>query len=178
MIQSIMVSAFNLTKFYDSHAAVRDVSLFVGAGEVCALVGPNDAGKTTLLKMFAGLLRPTRGRLEVAGIEVGAEPKRLHEVVGYVPDTFGLYDELTVKDFLDYFARAHLVADEKVEKRIASVLELTHLREKRDARVGSLSRGMRQRLVIAKTLLPAPKVLCWTNPLPVLIRSRALNCAT
>ena len=70
-----MISSYNLTKYYDTHAAVRDVNLFVGAGEVCGLIGPNGAGKTTLLKMLAGLLRPTSGRIEIGGIEVGTEPK-------------------------------------------------------------------------------------------------------
>lgn len=159
-----MISTSGLTKFYETHPAVREVSLFVPAGETCALVGPNGAGKTTLLKMLAGLLRPSSGKIEVAGVEVGAEPKRLHRIVGYVPDTFGLYDDLSVRHFLEYFARAHEVPRESEGKRIDGVLGLTNLSGKRDALVGSLSRGMRQRLVIAKTLLPAPKVLLLDEP--------------
>src|SRR5215210_1863639 len=159
-----MISTSGLTKFYDAHPAVRDVTLFVPAGETCALVGPNGAGKTTLLKMLAGLLRPSSGKIEVADIEVGAYPKRLHRMVGYVPDTYGLYDELRVREFLEYFARAHDVPAGGVAKRIDAVLGLTNLGAKRDARVGSLSRGMRQRLVIAKTLLHAPKVLLLDEP--------------
>ncbi len=159
-----MISTSGLTKFYDTHPAVREVSLFVPAGETCALVGPNGAGKTTLLKMLAGLLRPTSGRIEVAGVEVGAEPKRLHRIVGYVPDTYGLYDDLSVRHFLEYFARAHEVAAEGLGKKIDGVLDLTNLAGKRDAQVGTLSRGMRQRLVIAKTLLHAPKVLLLDEP--------------
>ena len=159
-----MISTYALTKYYDTKPAVRDVSVHVALGETCALVGPNGAGKTTLLKMLAGLLRPTSGKMEVAGVEVGAEPKRLHEIVGYVPDTFGLYDELTVAQFLEYFARAHRVPLEKIEKRVRSVLELTGLTSKINAAVGALSRGMRQRLVIAKTLLHAPKVLLLDEP--------------
>lgn len=159
-----MISTSGLTKFYETHPAVREVSLFVPAGETCALVGPNGAGKTTLLKMLAGLLRPTSGKIEVAGVEVGAEPKRLHRIVGYVPDTFGLYDDLSVRHFLEYFARAHEVPRESTGKRIDGVLGLTNLVGKRDAQVGALSRGMRQRLVIAKTLLHAPKVLLLDEP--------------
>ncbi|HEV2913979.1 MAG TPA: ABC transporter ATP-binding protein [Pyrinomonadaceae bacterium] len=159
-----MVSTFGLSKYYETTPAVRDVDLYVSRGEICGLIGPNGAGKTTLLKMLAGLLRPTSGKIEVDRIEVGAEPKRLHEIVGYVPDTFGLYDELSVRQFLEYFARAHNVASDKVRKRIASVLELTNLSSKLEAAVGSLSRGMRQRLVIAKTLLHAPKVLLLDEP--------------
>ena len=159
-----MISTSGLTKYYDTQPAVREVNLFVPAGETCALIGPNGAGKTTLLKMLAGLLRPTSGKIEVSNIEIGVEPKRLHRIVGYVPDTFGLYDELKVWQFLEYFARAQGVPGEKVAKRIDAVLELTSLTPKRDAAVGALSRGMRQRLVIAKTLLHAPKVLLLDEP--------------
>jgi ABC-2 type transport system ATP-binding protein len=159
-----MISTSNLTKYYDTHPAVREVNLFVPAGETCALIGPNGAGKTTLLKMLAGLLRPTSGKIEVAGVETGVEPKRLHRIVGYVPDTFGLYDELRVWQFLEYFARAQEVPREKAARRIDSVLELTRLTPKREAAVGALSRGMRQRLVVAKTLLHAPKVLLLDEP--------------
>jgi ABC-2 type transport system ATP-binding protein len=159
-----MISTFDLSKYYETKPAVREVDLYVSQGEICGLIGPNGAGKTTLLKMLAGLLRPTSGKIEVDRIEVGVEPKRLHEIVGYVPDTFGLYDELSVRQFLEYFARAHGVPADKVSKRIASVLELTNLTSKLEAAVGSLSRGMRQRLVIAKTLLHAPKVLLLDEP--------------
>src|SRR5215210_68894 len=117
-----MISTFDLSKYYETKPAVRDVDLYVSHGEICGLIGPNGAGKTTLLKMLAGLLRPTSGKIEVDRIEVGVEPKRLHEIVGYVPDTFGLYDELSVRQFLEYFARAHRVSSERVEKRIENVL--------------------------------------------------------
>jgi ABC-2 type transport system ATP-binding protein len=159
-----MINTLGLTKYYDTRPAVRDVSLYVPAGEICGLIGPNGAGKTTLLKMLAGLLRPTSGKIEVGGIEVGTEPKQLHQIVGYVPDTFGLYDELTVRHFMQYFARAHRVPQEQVERRIGGVLELTNLTSKYEEPVGALSRGMRQRLVIAKTLLHAPKVLLLDEP--------------
>jgi ABC-2 type transport system ATP-binding protein len=159
-----MINTLGLTKYYDTKPAVRDVDVFVPMGEICGLIGPNGAGKTTLLKMLAGLLRPTSGRIEIGGIEVGAEPKQLHELVGYVPDTFGLYDELPVRHFMEYFAKAHRVPKEQTERRIAGVLELTNLGSKYDEPVGALSRGMRQRLVIAKTLLHAPKVLLLDEP--------------
>jgi ABC-2 type transport system ATP-binding protein len=159
-----MINTLGLTKYYDTRPAVRDVSLYVPAGEICGLIGPNGAGKTTLLKMLAGLLRPTSGKIEVGGIEVGTEPKLLHQIVGYVPDTFGLYDELTVRHFMQYFARAHSVPQAQVERRIGGVLELTNLTSKYEEPVGALSRGMRQRLVIAKTLLHAPKVLLLDEP--------------
>lgn len=163
-LQNEMINTLGLTKYYDTKNAVRDVDMFVAAGDICGLIGPNGAGKTTLLKMLAGLLRPTSGKIEIGGIEVGTEPKQLHEIVGYVPDTFGLYDELSVCDFMEYFAKAHRVPEEQMAKRIAGVLELTNLWSKYDEPVGALSRGMRQRLVIAKTLLHAPKVLLLDEP--------------
>ena len=159
-----MINTLSLTKYYDTKPAVREVDLFVPAGEICGLIGPNGAGKTTLLKMLAGLMRPTSGKIEVDGIEIGTEPKQLHEIVGYVPDTFGLYDELSVQHFMEYFAKAHMVAPHQTDKRIAGVLELTNLSSKLFEPVGALSRGMRQRLVIAKTLLHAPKVLLLDEP--------------
>src|SRR5918911_971256 len=112
-----MISTSGLTKFYETHPAVREVSLFVPAGETCGLVGANGAGETTPLEMPGGPLRPTSGKIEVAGVEVGAFPKRLHRVVGYVPDTYGLYDDLSVRHFLEYFARAHEVSRESTGKR-------------------------------------------------------------
>ncbi len=159
-----MLLTHNLSKFYDTAAAVRDVDIYVPEGETCALIGPNGAGKTTLLKMLAGLLRPTSGTIEVNRADVSRDPKRLHETIGYVPDTFGLYDELSVTHFLDYFARANNIESPKVAKRISDVLSLVGLTEKSKAQVGSLSRGMRQRLVIAKTLLHAPKILLLDEP--------------
>ncbi|MBX7224261.1 MAG: ABC transporter ATP-binding protein [Blastocatellia bacterium] len=159
-----MISTIGLTKYYEDMPAVKGIDLFIGQGEICGLIGPNGAGKTTLLKMLAGLLQPTRGRIEIDGNDVGAEPQKLHEVVGYMPDTFGLYDEMLVWHFLDYFAHAHRVPKAEVPSRIDEVLYLTNLTSKREARVGLLSRGMRQRLVIAKTLLAKPKVLLLDEP--------------
>ena len=159
-----MINTTSLTKYYEGSPAVIGANLFVGAGQICGLIGPNGAGKTTLLKMIAGLLRPTSGRIEVAGIDVGCETKKLHSMVGYVPDVFGLYDELSVRHFLEYFGRAHNVQRSALRKRIGEVLEVTRLTSKIDARVGSLSRGMRQRLVIAKTLLHAPQIILLDEP--------------
>lgn len=159
-----MIATYQLTKYYDTHPAVQKASLYVGLGEICGLIGPNGAGKTTLLKMLAGLLRPTSGRIEINGVDVGAEPKELHSVVGYVPDTYGLYDELSVAEFLLYFGAANRVPRERLAQRLEEVLQLVKLTHKREARVGALSRGMRQRLVIAKTLLHAPRVLLLDEP--------------
>ncbi|MBI4851413.1 MAG: ABC transporter ATP-binding protein [Acidobacteria bacterium] len=159
-----MISTFALTKYYETIPAVKNVDLFIGAGEICGLIGPNGAGKTTVLKMLAGLLLPTSGRIEIAGEEVGAEPKKLHSFVGYLPDNFGLYDELTVWQFLDYFANAQKVERQSISSRIEKVLDLTRLVSKRNALVGTLSRGMRQRVLVAKTLLGHPKVLLFDEP--------------
>jgi ABC-2 type transport system ATP-binding protein len=159
-----MIATFGLTKYYETVAAVRNIDLFIGNGEICGLIGPNGAGKTTLLKMLAGLLLPTSGRIEIAGSEVGAEPKKLHAFVGYLPDTFGLYDDLTVFQFLDYFANAQRVPRAAINPRIDKVIDMTNLGNKRNALIGTLSRGMRQRLLIAKTLLAQPKVLLFDEP--------------
>lgn len=159
-----MIATFGLTKYYETISAVKNVDLFIGHSEICGLIGPNGAGKTTLLKMLSGLLLPTSGRIEIAGEEVGAEPKKLHSFVGYLPDNFGLYDELTVWQFLDYFANAQKVERQSIPSRIEKVLDLTRLVSKRNALVGTLSRGMRQRVLVAKTLLSHPKVLLFDEP--------------
>lgn len=159
-----MIATSGLTKFYETVAAVRSVDFYVAEGEICGLIGPNGAGKTTLLKMLAGLLLPTSGRIEIDGKEVGTEPKKLHEFVGYLPDNFGLYDDLTVWQFLDYFGNAHKVPKELLANRIEKMLDLTNLISKRDALIGTLSRGMRQRVLISKTLLAQPKVLLFDEP--------------
>lgn len=159
-----MIATFELTKYYEAIAAVNHVNLFIGSGEICGLIGPNGAGKTSLLKMLSGLLLPTSGRIEIAGEEVGAEPKKLHAFVGYLPDNFGLYDDLTLWQFLDYFAHAQLVPKEQIKPRIDKAIDLTSLAHKRNEPLGKLSRGMRQRALIAKTLLSQPKVMLFDEP--------------
>jgi ABC-2 type transport system ATP-binding protein len=142
--------------------AVNDLTLTVGAGEVCGLIGPNGAGKTTTMRAISGLQECTRGSVKVNGHELASEPDELKRQLGFMPDFCPTYEQLTASEFLDHFARAYDVPNRA--KRIEECLELTWLTEKTNALCEELSRGMKQRLVLAKTLLPDPKVLLLDEP--------------
>jgi ABC-2 type transport system ATP-binding protein len=133
-------------------------------GEVYGLIGPNGAGKTTLIRVLATLLEPTYGRVRIAGIDVLEEPLRVHPLIGYMSDFFSMYDNMLAWEYLDHFARCYGVEARRREKLIEEVLELVSLVVRRDAEIRTLSRGMRQRLCFAKTLLHQPKVLLLDEP--------------
>ena len=142
--------------------AVNDLSLSVEAGDICGLIGPNGAGKTTTMRAVSGLQECTRGSVRVGGHELAREPEELKKRLGFMPDFCPVYDQLTAAEFLDHFGRAYDVPNRA--GRIEECLELTWLTEKRNALCGELSRGMKQRLVLAKTLLPDPQVLLLDEP--------------
>jgi ABC-2 type transport system ATP-binding protein len=142
--------------------AVNDLSLTIDVGDVCGLIGPNGAGKTTTMRAISGLQETTRGSVRVAGLELASQPDELKRQLGFMPDFCPTYDQLTASEFLDHYARAYDVPNRN--KRIEECLQLTWLTEKRNALCEELSRGMKQRLVLAKTLLPDPKVLLLDEP--------------
>lgn len=144
--------------------AVRGLSLTVDAGTVFGLIGPNGAGKTTLLRTIVGLVEPTHGRVRVAGVDVQADPERALPRLGYMPDLPPVYDALTVAEFLDVFAAAHHVPRARRRARCDELLELVRLTEKRSTLAGTLSRGMKQRLFLAKTLVHDPDVILLDEP--------------
>jgi ABC-2 type transport system ATP-binding protein len=142
--------------------AVDDLSLTLEPGDVCGLIGPNGAGKTTTMRAVSGLQEFTRGSVRVAGHELAREPDELKRRLGFMPDFCPTYDQLTTSEFLEHFARAFDVPNRA--QRIEQCLELTWLTDKRDSLCDELSRGMKQRLVLAKTLLPDPQVLLLDEP--------------
>ncbi|HVU26381.1 MAG TPA: ABC transporter ATP-binding protein [Verrucomicrobiae bacterium] len=142
--------------------AVNDLSLAIAAGDVCGLIGPNGAGKTTTMRAISGLQECTRGSVKVGGHEFSSEPDELKKRLGFMPDFCPTYDQLTASEFLDHFARAYDVPNRA--KRIDECLQLTWLTEKTNSLCEGLSRGMKQRLVLAKTLLPDPQVLLLDEP--------------
>ena len=142
--------------------AVNDLSLTMQPGDVCGLIGPNGAGKTTTMRAVSGLQEFTRGSVRVSGHELAREPDELKRRLGFMPDFCPTYDQLTTAEFLEHFARAFAVPNRS--KRIDECLELTWLTDKRDSLCEELSRGMKQRLVLAKTLLPDPQVLLLDEP--------------
>lgn len=159
-----MIRVRDLRVDYDNFCAVRDVSLDVEPGHVYGLIGPNGAGKTTTMRAILGLLEPTYGRIEVGGIDIREHPEDACRLIGFMPDFPPLYEDLMVWEFLDLFAACYYVPKRQRPDVIESHLHLVDLWEKRDSFVGGLSRGMRQRLVLAKTLIPDPQVLMLDEP--------------
>lgn len=142
--------------------AVNDVSLTLNAGSICGLIGPNGAGKTTIMRVVAGLQEATMGEVKLGPEQRWSQPQDRKRHVGFMPDFCPVYDRLTALEFLDHFARAYDIP--APQKRIDHCLELTGLADKRQALCEGLSRGMRQRLVLAKTLLPDPEILLLDEP--------------
>jgi len=159
-----MIEVDELRKSYDGVRALAGFNLHVEAGELFGLVGPNGAGKTTLIKILATLLRADSGRARIAGYDITQAPRAVRRVVGYLPDVPGLYQDMRVVEFLEFFADAfHLPAGQK-RAAVAQALEQAGLVERRTAFVEQLSLGLKQRLVLAKTLLHQPKVLLLDEP--------------
>jgi ABC-2 type transport system ATP-binding protein len=159
-----MIRVRDLRVDYDNVCAVRDLSFDVTPGEVYGLIGPNGAGKTTIFRALLGLLEPTYGDIEINGIDIQVSPEQAHRTVGFMPDFSPLYEELMAWEFLDLFAASYGIPREARPALVHSHLDLVGLFEKRTALVGELSRGMRQRLMLAKTLLPSPSVLLLDEP--------------
>jgi ABC-2 type transport system ATP-binding protein len=159
-----MVELRHLRKEYRDLVAVKDLSLTLEPGDIFGFIGPNGAGKTTTIKMLATLLEPTGGVALVDGIDVAAHPEEVRSRIGYMPDAFGVYDDFKVWEYLDFFAAAYRVPKGDRPGLIDMVLDLTTLTEKKDAYVEELSRGMKQRLCLAKTLVHDPKVLLLDEP--------------
>jgi ABC-2 type transport system ATP-binding protein len=159
-----VVSCRGLTKRYGSLFAVRDVDLDVRKGATFGLIGPNGAGKTTTMSIIASLLRPTAGTVQVAGADPVADPAKVRRHLGYMPDVLGLYDSTTVGEYLEFFAGAYRVPRKQWPGLIDGLLELVDLTGKRDAQVNSLSRGMKQRLSLARAFVHDPDVLVLDEP--------------
>jgi ABC-2 type transport system ATP-binding protein len=153
-----------LVKRYPGTLAVAGLDLNVGQGEIFGLVGPNGAGKTTTLRILATLLAPTSGQAEVAGIDVRRNPDAARRVLGFMPDVFGVYDDMKVWEYLDFFARCYGIPAARRRRMIGDLLDLVDLGGKRDFYVQGLSRGMQQRLCLAHTLVHDPQVLLLDEP--------------
>jgi ABC-2 type transport system ATP-binding protein len=159
-----MIEVRHLRKNYEDTVALENLHLSVPEGEVYGLIGPNGAGKTTLIRILATLLEPTYGEVRIAGIDVLEDPLRVHPLIGYMSDFFSLYENMLVWEYLDHFARCYGIEPRRREALIEQVLQLVSLEVRRDAAIKALSRGMRQRLCFAKTLLHEPKVLLLDEP--------------
>ncbi|MHC5019681.1 MAG: ABC transporter ATP-binding protein [Planctomycetota bacterium] len=159
-----MIQTEGLHKRYGKLAALEATDLTIEAGEVCGLVGPNGAGKSTLLKILATLIRPSGGIATIAGENVRTSADEVRRNIGYVPEQFGVYDGMSVSEYLEFFAAAYRITRKKRRGLIKDLLALTDLTVKRDSAVTGLSRGMKQRLALARALLHDPKVLLLDEP--------------
>jgi ABC-2 type transport system ATP-binding protein len=159
-----MIEAIGLTKTYGALKALDNLSLSIGPGEVYGFIGPNGAGKSTSMKILSCLLKPDSGRGSVCGLDVRTQGDDVRRVLGYMPDFLGVYEDLTVDEYLQFFAAAFGIDRRRRRATIDGVLELTDLVEKKNAPVEGLSRGMQQRLGVARVLVHDPKVLLLDEP--------------
>lgn len=159
-----MIQVNGLTKRFGGLTAVNDLTFSVERGDALGFIGPNGAGKTTTIRMLATLLRPDSGTALINGHDVLKEPEKVRACVGYMPDFFGVYDDMKVSEYLDFFAAAYRVPPSDRPGLIDDVLQLTDLTAKRNEYVDALSRGMKQRLCLAKTLVHDPEVLLLDEP--------------
>jgi len=158
------VEVKNLRVSYGKTVAVQDISFAIPQGEVFGFIGPNGAGKTTTIKVLATLQKPDSGVARIDGMGVVSAPHLIRKRIGYMPDTMGVYEDLTVNEYLHFFAAAYRISREKRSTVIGDVLALTDLTGKRDAHVDALSRGMKQRLGLARVLLHDPDFLLLDEP--------------
>ncbi|MGB9643149.1 MAG: ABC transporter ATP-binding protein [Candidatus Ratteibacteria bacterium] len=159
-----MVEVENLIVDFENVTACKNVSFQVFAGEIFGLIGPNGAGKTTTLKVLATLLKPTYGKIKINGFDLEKQILQIRKIIGFMPDFSPVYEEMKVWEFLELYASAYGIARDKRNKKIDSELHRANLAGKKDAFIGELSRGMKQRLVLAKTLLSEPQVLLLDEP--------------
>ena len=160
----MIIQTINLTKRYGKLVALNNLHLDIEEGECFGYIGPNGAGKTTTIKILATLLQPTWGEARVCGHVVGYESRKIRPLIGYVPDFFGAYEDMVVQEYLEFFASAYNIQGDQRTRVVGDVLELTDLAYKRDSLVDGLSRGMKQRLSVARVLLHDPKVLLLDEP--------------
>jgi ABC-2 type transport system ATP-binding protein len=161
---TVIIETKNLTKRYGKSLAVNDLSLQVEQGAIYGFVGPNGAGKTTTMRMITTLLEPTSGEAWVAGHSARQDPRGVRRAIGYMPDFFGVYDDMTVWEYLDFFAACYNIPEAARAALINDLLELVDLAHRRDDQVDTLSRGMKQRLCLARTLAHDPQVLILDEP--------------
>jgi ABC-2 type transport system ATP-binding protein len=164
MSERPVVEISHLTKKYGEFTALDDLTLNVEKGQILGFVGPNGAGKTTTIKILVGLARPSSGVARIAGVDCSRDARKIKRLVGYMPDGFGSYDNMRVREYLDFFGAAFGLYGRQRQARIDEVLETTHATYMQDRFVESLSHGMQQRLGIARTLLHDPEVLILDEP--------------
>ncbi|GAB5403192.1 MAG: ABC transporter ATP-binding protein [Aureliella sp.] len=160
----LVVETDSLTKRYGEFCALDSLSIHVERGQILGFIGPNGAGKTTTIKILVGLSKPTSGSAKIAGVNCSEEAAKIKHLVGYMPDRFGSYDNMRVREYLDFFGAVFGISPKERKKRIGEVMDITHSTYMQDKFVESLSHGMQQRVGIARTLLHNPEVLILDEP--------------
>lgn len=160
----MLLETVNLTKYYGRFLALDKLNIGVKEGEIYGFVGPNGAGKTTAMKILACLMNASAGEAYIDGVSVLQQPVKARELIGYMPDFFGVYDNLKVDEYLDFYADAHNVPKSERKALSDDLLKLVNLSDKKDKYVDTLSRGMKQRLCLARSLIHNPKLLILDEP--------------
>jgi ABC-2 type transport system ATP-binding protein len=158
------VQTFDLTRVFNATTALNAVNLTIHRGDLFGLIGSNGAGKTTMLRILATFLQPSAGRAEVLGHNVVTDDAAVRHIIGYMPDFFGVYKDMEVTEYLDFFGACYRIPSARRDKMVGDVLELVGLSEKRGALIGTLSRGMQQRLGLARVLIHDPQLLLLDEP--------------
>lgn len=164
MERQVIIETEELTKRYGSQTAVNNLNLSIYEGEVFGFLGPNGAGKTTTILMFLGLTEPTSGKVKVIGFDPTRDPFHVKEKVGYLPENVGFYDDMDARQNLRYIARLNRIPDKVSDTRIDETLNLVGLLDEAKKKVGTYSKGMRQRLGIAEVLIKEPKLIFLDEP--------------
>lgn len=159
-----MLQVDNLVKRYKKFLAVDHISFNIEPGEIYGFVGANGAGKTTTMRIACGLLNPTEGKILIDGIDVSKDPRKAKSMIGYMPDFFGVYDDLKVTEYMNFYCGLHQVPQQDRPSIIEDLLDLVNLSDKKDFYVDHLSRGMKQRLCLARSLVHNPKLLILDEP--------------
>ena len=159
-----MIRVENLTKYYGKRLAVDNISFNVEKGEIVGFLGPNAAGKTTTMRMLTGFLAPTRGDAWVAGYNVQSHSLEARQRIGYFAESVPLYTDMTVRSYLDFLSRLRGLDKNRIKSRIDDVVEICHLEEYIDVIIGKLSKGFRQRVGVAQTIIHEPEVLIMDEP--------------
>lgn len=159
-----VIEMSKLRREFDDLVAVQGLDVSIPEGEIYGLIGPNGAGKTTTIRMACGLLEPTGGQVTVCGVDVHEKPEGAQQFIGYLSDFFSVYEDLKVWEYLDFFAHAYKMPEPEIPARIDEVIHEVGLEVKRDAMIKGLSRGMKQRLGIARAIIHRPKILLLDEP--------------
>ena len=161
----VMIKIENLTKYYDRLVAVNALSFEVHTGEVFGLLGSNGAGKTTTLQIIAGLLKPTSGEVYISGLNIRQHPLQIRSMLGYLPESPAVYEQLTGREFLNFIGRLRRLPEDKLEARVMSMAKILDLEDRIDTKLSSYSKGMKQKISFAGTILHDPELILLDEPI-------------